>query len=119
MTDITLTHLEPELTERLQQRASANGRTIEAEITAILESALMPESTPNEPDLATAIQQHFAEFGGVELPAIPREPIRNPPLGDTLLSHTDTWEGSDFEDCLKTVVETRSQISPTETDSQF
>lgn len=31
MTDITLTHLEPALTERLQHRASANGRAVEAE----------------------------------------------------------------------------------------
>ncbi|NJL54726.1 hypothetical protein HC928_05670 [bacterium] len=22
-----------------------------------------------------------------------------PPLGGSLLSHTETWEGSDFEDC--------------------
>ena len=43
MTNITLDHIDPTLTERLQQRASANGRTLEAEITAILESALSPE----------------------------------------------------------------------------
>lgn len=119
MTPITLDPIDPTLAERLQQRASANGRTIEAEITAILESALMPESVPNEPDLATAIQQHFAEVGGFELPEILREPIRNPPFGDSLLSHTETWEGADFEGCLETVIATRSQISSTETDSQF
>mgnify|MGYP006278982631 FL=1 len=28
----------------------------------------------------------------------------------SLLSHTGTWEGDDFEDCLQTVYETRSQI---------
>jgi hypothetical protein len=33
-----------------------------------------------------------------------------PPSGGSLLSHTETWEGSDFEDCLETVYETRSQI---------
>lgn len=33
-----------------------------------------------------------------------------PPAGRSLLSHTETWEGSDFEDCLETVIETRSQL---------
>jgi WD40 repeat protein len=80
MTNITLDHLDPKLTERLQQRASQNGRTIEDEITAILSSVLIPEpSPPREPNLATAIKQRFAEVGGVDLPEIPREPIRNPP----------------------------------------
>lgn len=78
MTNITLDQLDPQLTERLQQRAVQNGRTIEAEITAILAIVLTPTS-PTQPDLATAIQQRFAEVGGVELPEIPREPIRNPP----------------------------------------
>ncbi len=33
-----------------------------------------------------------------------------PPSGGSLLNHTETWEGSDFEDCLGTVYETRSQL---------
>lgn len=33
-----------------------------------------------------------------------------PPVGGSLFSHTETWEGSDFEDCLETVIETRSQL---------
>lgn len=89
MTDITLTHLEPALTERLQQRASANGRTVEAEITAILTTALSPEAISEESvhpqsdsrklGLGTAIRQLFAEEGGFDLPEMPREPIREPP----------------------------------------
>ncbi|MGI0499420.1 FitA-like ribbon-helix-helix domain-containing protein [Limnospira platensis] len=79
MTTITLDHLDPTLAERLQQRASANGRTIAAEITAILESILTPESAPNQPDLATAISRHFADIEDFEIPETPREPIRNPP----------------------------------------
>jgi len=78
MTQITLKNLDPQLTQHLQQRARQNKRTIEAEITAILASVLNP-SAPTAPNLATAIQQRFAEVGGVELPEIPREPIRNPP----------------------------------------
>ncbi len=79
MTNIILNQLEPQLTQRLQQRAHQNGRTIEAEITAILASVLTPPRSPNDTNLATAIKQRFAEVGGVELPEIPRDPIRNPP----------------------------------------
>lgn len=80
MTNIILTQLDPQLLERLQQRAQQNGRAIEAEVTAILTSVLSsPPASPREPNLATAIKQRFAEIGGVELPKIHREPIRNPP----------------------------------------
>lgn len=78
MTQITLKNLDPQLTQHLQQRAWQNRRTIEAEITAILASVLNP-LPPNEPNLASAIQQRFAEVGGVELPETPREAMRNPP----------------------------------------
>ncbi|EKU98369.1 hypothetical protein Lepto7375DRAFT_7652 [Leptolyngbya sp. PCC 7375] len=84
MTNIILKKIEPLLIRRLRQRAEQNGRTIEAEITAILISVLMPPSPPEptqaEPNLATAVKHRFAEVGGVELPEIPREPIRNPPV---------------------------------------
>lgn len=33
-----------------------------------------------------------------------------PPAGGSLLSHTETWAGDDFEDCLETVHQTRSQL---------
>lgn len=80
MTNITLNQLDPQLTERLQQRASQNGRTIEAEIAAILFSVLTPESPQTAPvGLATAIQHHFAAIEDFEIPEIPREPIRTPP----------------------------------------
>lgn len=79
MTDITLKHLAPELNKRLQQRAIANGRTVEAEITAILKSALAPKPASNNLDLATAIGRHFADIEDFAIPEILREPIRNPP----------------------------------------
>ncbi len=56
MTNITLEKLEPQLKQRLQQRATQNGRTIETEIIAILSAALLPESDTNSSqDLASAI----------------------------------------------------------------
>ena len=80
MTNITLEPLQPQITQRLQQRASKNGRSIEAEITAILSSVLISEPPQTATlDLATAIQQRFAEVGGFDLPETPREPIRTPP----------------------------------------
>lgn len=80
MIHITLKHLDPQLIDRLQQRAKQNGRDIEAEITAILANTVVATPTfLSHPDLATAIKQRFAEVGGVELPEIPREPIRKPP----------------------------------------
>ncbi|NEO88498.1 MAG: plasmid stabilization protein [Spirulina sp. SIO3F2] len=83
MTPITLHHLQPQLSQQLQHRAEQNARTVEAEITAILTNVLASESAPEglapqEPELATAIRQCFAEVGGFELPEIPREPIREP-----------------------------------------
>ncbi len=80
MTNIILEQLEPQLKERLQQRATQNGRTIEAEITAILSTALLSESqTTSTQDLATAIAQRFAPLGEFDIPETPREAIRKPP----------------------------------------
>ena len=80
MTNITLNHLNPTLADKLQQRASANGRTVEAEIAAILESVLISEHPESEsPGLATSIQRRFADIDDFEIPEISREPIRTPP----------------------------------------
>jgi plasmid stability protein len=80
MTNINLEKLEPQLKERLQQRATQNGRTIEAEITAILTTALRTESESNPTqDLASAIAQRFAKFEEFDIPEIPREAIREAP----------------------------------------
>jgi len=80
MSNITLTQLAPQLTQRLQQRAHQNGRTIEAEITAILASVLIPDNSQSAPlDLATALEQRFAPIEEFDLPELPREPIRTPP----------------------------------------
>jgi plasmid stability protein len=80
MTNITLEELEPQLKQRLQQRAIKNGRTVEAEITAILSVALFPESDTNSAqDLASAIAQRFADLEEFDIPEIPREAIREAP----------------------------------------
>jgi antitoxin FitA len=92
MTNITLNQLDPQLTDRLHQRASQNGRTIEAEITAILSSVLIAGASQAAPlGLATAIQQHFADIKDFEILEVSREAIRTPPISyrrpDIILSN--------------------------------
>ena len=82
MSPITIPHLEPDLTQRLEQRAAQHGRTIEAEIRAILQSVLLPQIS-TRPDLATAINRRFTRLGDFEIPEIPRDPIREVPNFET------------------------------------
>jgi plasmid stability protein len=72
MSNIIIHQLEPDLTQRLEQRAAQNGHTIEAEIKAILESVLAPELTPKL-NLTAAIEKRFANLGDFELPEITRK----------------------------------------------
>ncbi len=78
MASILIRRLEESTKTRLRMRAASRGRSIEAEARAILEAGLAAESS-GPPDLSTAIRRRFARFGGVEIPAVPREPIRRPP----------------------------------------
>ena len=76
MTTILVRNL-PEATHRaLQARAKQAGRSIEAEIRAILEAALQPEHAPRLGSLLVAIGQ---DIGGVEL-AITREAEADEPV---------------------------------------
>jgi plasmid stability protein len=74
MCNITIHHLEPDLTQRLEQRAAQHGRTIEAEIKAILQSVLAPKT-----NLVEAIEKHFAHLGDFDIPEITREPMGTAP----------------------------------------
>jgi plasmid stability protein len=51
---------------------------MEEEARAILKSALSTEE-PASQNLGRQIHDRFAALGGVDLPEIPREPIRRPP----------------------------------------
>jgi len=51
---------------------------MEEEPNASLKPALSTEAPPSE-DLGERIHRRFAALGGVELPEIQREPIREPP----------------------------------------
>jgi antitoxin FitA len=81
MSNITIEQLEPDLSQRLEQRAAQHGRTIEAEIKSILSSVLNPESSP-QIDLATAIDLRFANLDEFEVPETPRDAMRTAPNFD-------------------------------------
>jgi plasmid stability protein len=78
MATLTIRNIEPSIKERLRVRAAQNGRSMEAELRAIVTDAI--GTTPSqEVNLAEAIRRRFAPFGGVELEIPPRTPMREPP----------------------------------------
>jgi plasmid stability protein len=78
---ITIRNLEAYLKSRLGIQAAAHGRSIEDEARGILRSA--PNREPKGPEnLGTAINILFRPFDGIDLPAVPRDPMRKPPIFD-------------------------------------
>jgi antitoxin FitA len=78
LASITIRNFDDPLKARLRIQAAIHGRSMEDEARDILRSALSIESSPPR-NLAAAIRARFAPFGGVELPGVPREPMRAPP----------------------------------------
>jgi plasmid stability protein len=69
------------LKEQLRVRAARHGRSMEAELRAILQNALR-DGRDAEPNLADAIRRRFAPLGGVELEQHPPVPPAEPPSFD-------------------------------------
>jgi antitoxin FitA len=80
LASLTIRNLEPALKERLRIRAAHQGRSMEAEARAILESALA--GGRSERSLFERIHGRFAAIGGVELELPPRDAGRPPPEFD-------------------------------------
>lgn len=78
MATITIRNLDEPLKKRLRVQAAMHGRSMEDEARDILRTALNQELVP-PPNLATAIRARFAPLGGVVLPEIARDPMREPP----------------------------------------
>jgi len=78
MASITIRRLEETTKERLKVRATRHGRSMEEEAREILNVALSRKRNP-EPNMAESIRRRFAALGGVELPDLPRDPLRPPP----------------------------------------
>lgn len=82
MTTLTVHDIPDEETQALRARAARNGRSLEAEVRAILREAIRAEPQSREGGLATAIHSRFAPYGGVEVPPLPRTEPREPPSFD-------------------------------------
>ena len=68
---MSIRNLDERVMERLRIRAARHGRSMEAEVRAILaDSVREPDEGPN---LAQAIMGRFGELGGVELDLPPRD----------------------------------------------
>jgi plasmid stability protein len=67
---LSIRNLDDRVKERLRVRAAHHGRSMEAEVRAILTDAV---AVPGEaPGLFEAIMDRFGELGGVELDLAPR-----------------------------------------------
>jgi plasmid stability protein len=77
---ISIRNLDDEIRDRLRVRAARHGRSMEAEIRAILARAV---SEPDHPEgLFLTLIDRFATVGGVELDLPPRStPARGADLG--------------------------------------
>ncbi|WP_017655923.1 FitA-like ribbon-helix-helix domain-containing protein [Fortiea contorta] len=75
MHKITISNLDDDMRFRLQKRAEKHGRSLEEEAKEILYMALT-ENREEPLNIATIIEQRFADLGDFELPEILREPIR-------------------------------------------
>ena len=81
MAAVSIRGLDEQVRERLRVRAARHGRSMEAELRAILVAAAYEPERPAT--LVDVVHQRFAEFGGVELELPPRsEPPRRAQFGE-------------------------------------
>jgi antitoxin FitA len=73
--NITISNLDDDIKYRLQKQAEKHGRSLEEEAREILRLALT-ENNKDTLNIATIIEQRFANLGDFELPEVKREPIR-------------------------------------------
>jgi len=79
MATLTIRNIDPEVQKRVRVRAAENGRSMEAELRQIIKDAVFVNTAKiEEVNLAEAIRQRFAQYGGVELEIPPREPAGQP-----------------------------------------
>ena len=64
MAILNIRNLDPEVHKALRLRAAGNGRSMEAEVRAILDDAVNPRKTPGLGSMLAAIGR---DFGGVDL----------------------------------------------------
>lgn len=82
MATLTIRNVDATVKEELRVRAARNGRSMEAELRAIVTEAVSPKPH-HEVNLAEAIRRRFAPFGGVDDLAVhPLVPVGDPPRFD-------------------------------------
>ena len=81
MSTILIRQLDDATKERLRVRAAQHKRSMEAEAREILRATLTRPAR-SRGSLADRIHARFAGLGGVELPKIRREAMREPPTFD-------------------------------------
>ena len=81
MASITIRNLDDSLKSRLRVQAAIHGRSMEDEARDILRTVLNREP-PGPNNLGTAINALFKPLGGLELPKLERDPMRDPPSFD-------------------------------------
>lgn len=77
MASITIRNLDKNIKSQLKIRAAKHDRSMEEEVRNILKSAVAQGEMESE-SLAHSISKKMAPFGGIDLPEIPREEIRDP-----------------------------------------
>ena len=70
MAAITVRNLDDHVKQRLRVRAARHGRSMEAEVRAIIVEAVGGEVEPK--NILMALHERFAELGGVDLDIPPR-----------------------------------------------
>jgi plasmid stability protein len=81
MASITIRNLDDTVKTRLRIQAATHGKSMEDEARDILAAAVNREP-PVPANLAATIRARFAPLGGLDLPELPREPMREPPTFD-------------------------------------
>jgi plasmid stability protein len=81
MASLVVRNIDDALKNRLRQRASRHGRSMEEELREILRTTLATEPVTGA-DFLAAIRKRFAGLEDVELEIPPREMGRDPPSFD-------------------------------------
>lgn len=77
MAALSIRNIDDGVKRRLRIRAARHGRSMEAEIRAILEAAVAEPEESGEEDFFEVLMKRFQEIGGVELDLPPRStPVR-------------------------------------------
>jgi antitoxin FitA len=76
---LVIRNIEAGLHERLRAAAAAHGRSMEEEVRQVLRAAFAPAAAPNRVGFGEAMRALFEPLGGLDLPEIEREPLREPP----------------------------------------